>query len=292
MPSALDFYQTSLRDPAFYQLYSRIMDYIIEFKQYLKPYDKEQLYYAGVEVTDVEVSKLTTFFEYYDFDASDSVFLSKQEMSSYPHVFIVRQPRLSHKPFDVTVDLKSDTACEAVIKIFIGPKYDSNGFPVTLENDWMKFYELDWFTQKLQKGQNKITRNSNDFVMFKEDSVPMTEIFKLLDQGKIPKYMSEAFYSMPNRLMLPKGTHGGYPFQLFVFVYPYEAANKDLSAFEEFLPVNKPFGFPLDRPVVDTYFKQPNMYFKDVYIHQEGEQFPYKFSVPSYFTNPNVVPKQ
>ncbi|KAJ0174679.1 hypothetical protein K1T71_009787 [Dendrolimus kikuchii] len=291
MPSVLDFYQTSLRDPVFYQLYSRIMDYIIEFKEYQEPYSSQNLLFSGVEVTDIEVTKLTTFFEFYDFDASDSIFLSKEEMKSYPHTFKVRQPRLNHKSFTVNIDVKSDTACDAVVKIFIGPKYNENGFPVSLEKDWMKFYELDWFTQKLNQGQNKITRKSDDFVMFKEDSVPMTEIFKLLDQGKIPKYMSEYFYSMPNRLMLPKGTPGGYPFELFVFVYPYEAASKDLAAFEEFLPVNKPFGYPLDRPVLDASFKQPNMYFKEVQINHEGEVYPYTLNVPSYFTKPNVVPK-
>lgn len=173
----------------------------------------------------------------------------------------------------------------------MAPKYDDNGFPLKLENNWNKFFELDWFTYKFVAGDNKIVRNSNDFLIFKDDSVPMTELYKLLEQNKVPHDMSEDYGYLPKRLMLPRGTEGGFPFQFFVFVYPFNADSKDLAPFEAFIQDNKPLGYPFDRPVVDAYFKQHNMFFKDVFVYHDGEYFPYKFNVPSHVMHSNVVPK-
>ncbi|CAH0589095.1 unnamed protein product [Chrysodeixis includens] len=284
MPTALDFYQTSLRDPAFYQLYQRIMDYLIDYKEYVKPYSYNDLHFVGVKINDVKVDKLVTYFDYFDFNVTNSVFYSQEELKSYPTGFMIRQPRLNHEPFSVNVNVKSDVASDAVFKIFIGPKYDSNGYPVKIEEDWMKFYELDWFVQKLVPGENKVQRKSSDFMFFKDDSVPINEIYQWLDQGKVPYDMSAAAANMPRRLMLPKGTYGGYPFQMFVFVYPYNGVSKDADAFKNFINDNKPFGYPFDRPVNEIYFKQPNMYFEDVEIYHKDAFFPYQLNVPSYFS--------
>nr|4L37_A Chain A, Silkworm storage protein [Bombyx mori] len=282
IPSALDFYQTSARDPAFYQLYKRIVQYIIEFKQYQVPYTQEALHFVGLKISDVKVDKMVTFFDHFDFDAFNTVYFSKEELKSSPHGYKVRQPRLNHKPFTVTIDIKSDVATNAVVKMFLGPKYDENGFPFSLEDNWMNFYELDWFVQKVNPGQSQITRSSTDFAFFKEDSLPMAEIYKLLDQGKIPTDMFNSSDTMPSRLMLPKGTYDGFPFQLFVFVYPYEPTPKESEPFKAVVPDNKPFGYPFDRPVLPQYFKQPNMFFKKVLVYHEGELFPYLFNIPHY----------
>nr|WGN96261.1 setae polypeptide [Ochrogaster lunifer] len=284
MPSALDFYQTSMRDPAFYQLYQRIIDYLIDFKEYLEPYTYEELHFVGVKINDVKVDKMETYFDYYDFNATKSVYFNLEEMKSErSYDYIVRQPRLNHKPFSVEIDVKSDVASDAVFKVFMGPKYDSNGFPISLEQDWMKFVELDWFIHKLVPGENKIVRKSDEFIFFKDDSVPIEQIYKLLEQGKVPHDMSETPYNIPRRLMLPKGTKGGFPFQLFVFVYPYNGVNKQENVFSNYLLENKAFGFPFDRPLNEIYFKQPNMFFEEVRIYHEGSPFAWEYNVPAYY---------
>lgn len=288
MPSALYYYQTSLRDPAFYQLYQRIIDNLIHYKQYLKPYTYEDLHFVGVKINDVKVDELVTYFEYYDFNMTNSLLLSKSSFEKYPESFVVRQPRLNHKPFTVDINVKSDVASEAVFKIFIGPKYDNYGYPLNLEKDWHKFYELDWFIHKLTPGENKVERKSSEFIFFKEDSMPTTEIWKWLEEGKVSHDMSVVPDNMPKRLMLPKGTHGGYPFQLFVFVYPYNGVTKDKDVFKNFVMDNKEFGYPFDRPVQEAYFKQPNMFYKDVQIFHKGEAFPYQMNTPQYFTHKKV----
>ncbi|CAK1555807.1 unnamed protein product [Leptosia nina] len=291
IPSALGFYQTSLRDPVFYQLYSKILKYFIEYKKALTPYTQDALHYVGVKINDVKVDKLVTYFDYYDFEVSNGVYFSKEEMKSHnwPY-YVVRQPRLNHKPFTVSVDVKSDVEGDAVFKIFLGPKYDGNGYPIELENNWQNFVELDWFVQKLSKGQNKIERHSTDFYYTKEDSAPVREIGdKYLAQGKVPLDMSVKPGAFPKRLVLPKGTVGGFPYQFFVVAYPYQPANKEVETIKVFANDNKPLGYPLDRPVNDVYFKQPNMFFEDVNVFHEGEIYPYEYNVPYYTVHHNEV---
>nr|WGN96264.1 setae polypeptide [Ochrogaster lunifer] len=288
-PSALDYYQTSLRDPAFYQLYKRIIDYIIEYKEYLTPYTSEELLFKEVKIEDVKVDKLVTFFEYFDFNVTNGVIFTKEEIKSkYPMSYVVRQPRLNHKPFSVTVDLKSEVAIDAVFKFFLGPKYDSNGRQYSLDEEWMKFYELDWFIHKLVPGENKVVRKSSEFMFFKDDSIPIDDIEHYLNEGKVPYDMSVVPDNMPRRLMLPRGTDGGFPFELFVFVYPYKGTEKSEDSFKNYIADNKPFGYPLDRPLREEYFKQPNAFFEEVSIYHEGSPYYYESSVSHYFNSKRV----
>ncbi|KAJ2945585.1 hypothetical protein O0L34_g409 [Tuta absoluta] len=291
VPSALMFYQTSLRDPVFYQLYSKILKYYFEFTKWLEPYSSEKLHFAGVKINDVQVDKLVTYFDFFEYDISNGIYKSNEEIKSDNTRYMVRQPRLNHKPFAVTVDVKSEFEGEAMFKIFLGPKYDGNGFPIGFENNYMNFVELDMFKYKLIKGENKVVRNSEDFFFYKEDSVPMTEIYKYLDQGKVPKGMSEEFEAMPSRLMLPRGSEGGFPYQMFVVVYPYNAPDAKYAKFD-FVLDNEHYGYPLDRPIEhEYYFVQPNMYFKDVKIYLDGMRHTYEMNNPYYIFHKNEVPK-
>ncbi|KAJ2945583.1 hypothetical protein O0L34_g407 [Tuta absoluta] len=283
VPSALMFYQTSLRDPVFYQLYSKILKYFVEYKKWLEPYSHEKLNFPGVKINDVKVDKLVTYFDFFEYDITNGIYKSNKEIKTDDTRYLVRQPRLNHKPFTVSIDIKSEFEGDASFKIFLGPKYDGNGFPIGLENNWLNFVELDWFKYKLIKGENKIERNSEDFFNFKEDSVPMSELYKYLDQGKVPKGMSEEFESMPSRLMLPKGTAGGFPYQLYVVCYPYEPLAAEFKEFSTEIVDNKPFGYPFDRPIEhEYYFVQPNMYFEDVKVYFQGPFYPYQFNNPYY----------
>ncbi|CAH2092844.1 unnamed protein product [Euphydryas editha] len=290
-PSALDFYQTSLRDPVFYQLYSKILKYFIEYKKRLPVYTQDTLNYVGVKINDVKVDKLVTFFDYYDFDVSNNVYYTQEELKSQQHTsYVVRQPRLNHNLFKVSFDIKSDVEGDSVIKIFMGPKYDYLGYLISLGENWQNFVELDWFVHKLTKGQNTVERASSEFFYFKEDSVPTHEIFKLLSEGKVPSDMSTESGAFPKRLLLPKGTEGGFPYQFFVMVYPYVPSEK-YDAIKAFEWDSKPFGYPFDRPVYEPYFKQPNMFFKDVEVYHEGEEFTYKYNTPYYTIHNNEVAK-
>lgn len=272
-------------------MYKRIIYYYIQYKQYLEPYTKEQLQFQGVKVTDVTVDKLETYFEFFDFDATNGLYYTKEESNNFDYYFKVRQPRLNNKDFTVNIEVKCNVSTDAVFKIFLVPKYDGAGNVIPLEQNWVNFYELDWFTQKLNPGKNTIQRNSNQFFFFKEDSIPTRDIYQMLDQHKVPTDMSEYYDALPLRLMLPKGTYGGYPFQLFVYVYPYTQVEADYGDFKDFVVDNKPFGYPFDRPIDARYFYQPNMFFKDVSIYHTGDFYPYEYNTPDHVFHSNVVPK-
>ncbi|XP_049876511.1 arylphorin subunit beta-like [Pectinophora gossypiella] len=276
LPSALNFYQTSLRDPIFYQLYGKILKYSMLSKKYLYRYTKRILGFDDVKINDVQVDKLVTFFDFFEYEITNRVFRSYNEIKNGSERYLVRQPRLNHKPFTVTIDVTSKYAGKAVVKIFLGPKYDSKGFPITLQDNWMNFVELEWFSHNLTVGQNKIERNSKDFSNYKGDPLPTSEIYKYLRQRKLPVEMSEDFDCIPDRMMLPKGTEGGFPYQLVVYVYRYRYDSKAKGILVD----GKPFGYPFDRPVWDeTRFSVPNMFSKDVFIYFEGNRFPYQMNV-------------
>lgn len=88
--------------------------------------------------------------------------------------------------------------------------------------------------------------------------------------------MIEKYDNLPKRLMLPRGTKGGFPLQFFVYVYPKQQLPKEYEVLEQFILDDKPFGYPLDRPVSHFFF-QPNMYFKDAEVYHKGVEFPYSF---------------
>ncbi|XP_072944977.1 arylphorin subunit alpha-like [Epargyreus clarus] len=290
--TALSFYQTSLRDPLFYQIYNKIMTYIYEYKQYVTPHPYEELHYTGVKINNVHVDKMVTYFDYFDFDVSNGIYYTVDEYKSnkFP-IYKIRQPRLNHKTFTVTVDVKSDIEGEAVVKLFLGPKYDSNGYPISIEESWKYFVELDWSVHKLTPGQNKIERASTDFYIYKEDSLPVLEVMKYVEEGKIPIDMSKKHDYMPRRLMLPRGTKDGFPYQLFVVVYPYVPPTEKQDYARDYFTDNKPLGYPFDRPIYEPHFRQPNMFYEDVKIFYEGQDHIYKYNDYTYISHQNEVNK-
>nr|ABO27097.1 storage protein 1 [Omphisa fuscidentalis] len=282
VPTALNFYQTSLRDPAFYQIYNKILGFISSTRGTCS-HILRILYTILALGQRVKISKLVTLFDIHPFNASNSVVFSVSELVAPKKSFMVLQPRLNKEPFTVKINVKSDVEEQATFKIFIGPKYDGKGFPIKVEDNWMNFVQLDWFNHKLMKGENLIERSSEDFFHFKEDSLSIDEIYKLLDKNQLPVDMNKNYDDMPKRLMLPRGTKSGFPLQFFIFVYPSIALSKEMESFKHSLLDDKPFGYPLDRPV-SSFFVQPNMYFKDADVYHKGSEYPYSFE-DVYHTN-------
>lgn len=280
IPSDLELYQTSLRDPVFYQFYARTLNYIFQWKrENLEPYSSSDLNLEGVQISDVQIDELVTFFELYDFNISNAIYYSAEEFNANDRTnFTVRQPRLNHKVFMLRVSVQSDVATSALVKLFLGPKYDSNGFHLSIEDNWKNFVELDWFMINLTLGQNEIERSSQDFSLYRKDTDAVAELLKMSKQGKVPFDMSETLYQ-PERMMLPKGTKGGFPFQIYVVVYPQTSLPLELTKYSLLLPDTKPLSYPFDRPVREASFKQPNIYNKDVFIYHEGDDNPNIYNI-------------
>jgi hypothetical protein len=103
-----------------------------------------QLKFEGVMVDNVEVSKLQTFMEEFEFSLGQTIYVPKEE--DIPSVNVhVRQLRLNHKPFTYKIEVSSDKAVDAYVRVFLGPKTDYLDKEWDMNDHRHYFVELDRF---------------------------------------------------------------------------------------------------------------------------------------------------
>lgn len=276
VPSALEFYGTSMRDPAFYRFYKRIFkSYYYRYKLHQKPYNKNDIIYPELKIESFVVDKLITFFDQFDTSINNGLMIDNLEEAENTLIKI-RQYRLNHKPFSFHLAINAEKPMKVAIRIFLGPKFDIHHKPMDFADSAKYFYEMDNWIVDLNAGANKIIRNNEDFSFVMPDPEPSEvlykKVLKALDGSDTFSY-TEQVYGFPQRLLLPKGKKEGMPFQFFVYVnpvegelFPYESRVFGVSEFD-----NKPLGFPLDRPTVNFRYDGPNMMLKDVLIYHKDE---------------------
>lgn len=300
IPSVLEHFETSMRDPVFYQIYKRIVRYYFQFKDQLTPYTREELDFQGIKIKDVEVSKLVTYFDQYDVDITNVIDIepetyvegkytkdTKVDYKPEPVLIKARTTRLNHMPFNYKLTVNSDKATKSSIHTYIGPKYNNYKQFESLNENRENFFELDHFVYELVPGVNVITRNSVDFNEFVYDRTTYYEIYKKImasikGDDKFPIDQSEAHCGFPDRLMLPKGMKQGMEFQLFFIVSEYKAPITQLH--KGYDPViscgigsgaryidSYPLGYPFDRKIDEVVFNTNNMHFEDVTIFHKKE---------------------
>ena len=297
----LENFETSLRDPLFYQYYKHIIGYYWKFNAKLEPYPYEQLLYPGVKIESVKIDKLQTYFDKFDIDITNTMGVPQEQYvegtEDYPDVenkpdkYIVkaRSVRLNHKPFSFTLNVLSEVSRKAVVRVFIGPKYDEYGNLYTINDNRENFVKLDVFLYDLKTGKNVITRKSSDFSGYVQDQTTYYELYKdvmkaMKGESKWTMDMKQAHCGFPDRLMLPKGTKGGMTYQFYFVVTPfYEPVTPQYKDFDPIVSCGVgsgsryidrlSFGYPLDRTVDETFFFVPNMHFEDVdiFFKPEGE---------------------
>lgn len=64
LPSALENYLTTLRDPAFYMMWKRVLKLFVLWQKRMPQYKHENLIYPEVTIEKVDVDKLMTYFEH------------------------------------------------------------------------------------------------------------------------------------------------------------------------------------------------------------------------------------
>ncbi|XP_058830441.1 hexamerin-1.1-like [Topomyia yanbarensis] len=279
-PSVLMHFETSLRDPIFYSMWDRLLDFYRLFKSYLPYYTFEELSFKGVVIKDVVIDKLMTYFEYFDSDVSNVVPLT--EVHKYFDFTVMgRTKRLNHKPFSYTLDVMSEYTGKGVIRVFLGPKFD-----VFMDLDRYKdyFVEIDHYVVNLATGKNTIVRNSKDFFWSVKDRTTYVELYKKImsavgGNDEFILDMSEAHCGFPDRLILPKGWFGGMKMQFYFIITPYTGTESmhDTVFDKTYMCgghryVDKfPMGFPFDREIKLTYWYTKNMLFKDVFIYHKDD---------------------
>jgi len=290
IPSVLQQYETSLRDPMFYQFTKRMIKKYLHWQTHLPHYTKEELNFDGVEIKSVEMDRLITYFEKFDADITNAVDVTQVELTDgTPDNFVIwaRNWRLNHMPFTVTMNIKSTKAQKAVVQIFMATKYDQNGHPLTMNQNRENFWQMDKWVVELKEGVNTIKHGCSEFTEFVKDRTPYSKLYKMVMQassGKLPWPidMSEAHCGFPQRMLLPRGARGGMPFQFFVMVSPYVPPKKaQYTGFDPNVSCgvgsgaryvdDRPFGWPFDRVIDMQEWNTPNMYMYETMIYHKTE---------------------
>lgn len=296
VPSVLEQYETSLRDPVFYQLYKRIIKSYWHFKEHLPRYTYDELSFPGVKIETIEMDKLVTYFDKFDADITNAVDVevyeeksTQSEMKKFGKIahyqgedFVIkaRSKRLNTVPFTYKLGVSCEKATKGVVRTYIGPKKDSFGNVYHVNENKENFVLLDTFVYELQTGKNLIVRNSNDFTFFVKDRTTFYELYKQVMTAytggeKYQLHTSEAHTGFPARLMLPKGKRGGMPFQLYFIISPYlPPTTKPHEGYIEggYGYVDAlPYGFPFDREIKENVWFTPNMQYYDVKIFHKTE---------------------
>lgn len=84
LPSALEHLETSLRDPAFWMFFKRMVAYMQKYKMRLPAYTYDELAFPGVKIDEVEIDKLITYIDIVDTDITNAVYMTPEEMETDP----------------------------------------------------------------------------------------------------------------------------------------------------------------------------------------------------------------
>ncbi|XP_033207939.1 hexamerin-like [Belonocnema kinseyi] len=228
-PAAMDISCTTLRDPAFYVLFKRILGLYKHYQESLPAYQYNDVVLQGVQVQKIDISQLVTYFQDYivnlDNAGVEGVFEKEQKETVHGGMDIKGLlKRLDHHPYEYQIYVQSQKAISnAVVRVYLGPKFDHEGLPIDINTNRMDFVELDQFFYDLVEGQNVITRNSHQSSIHSADVPSVDEILHHVESAahaQSPHFVFEPqqVYGFPSRLSLPKGTYGGFPFQLLVVV--------------------------------------------------------------------------
>lgn len=93
---------------------------------------------------NVEVSKMYTYMENFEFNVGTTIYLAKEEDISNVNIH-VRQQRLNHKPFTYKIEVSSEKEVDVYARLFMGPNADSWGEEWGLNERRHYFVEMDRF---------------------------------------------------------------------------------------------------------------------------------------------------
>ncbi|CAG4928700.1 unnamed protein product [Colias eurytheme] len=285
IPTALDMYTTCLRDPLFWRIMKRITANADLFKNFLPKYTKNELDFPGVKVERITTDKLVTFMDEYDVDITNALYLDETEIQKKKSDVVVaaRMRRLNHHSFKVSIDVESDKAVDAVVRVFLGPKFDCMGRLLTFNDKRNDMVEIDSFLYKLQTGKNTIVRDSMEMHGVIGDRQWTRRYFdkNLETTGTYEKVLDSFWHKsrvgFPHRLLLPRGHVGGLDLQMFVIVTPVRSGlvmnTIDMNMMKDRHTCRwttcfdtMPLGFPFDREIDMTTFFTNNMKFTDVKV--------------------------
>ncbi|XP_063537221.1 acidic juvenile hormone-suppressible protein 1-like [Cydia strobilella] len=288
LPSALELYQTALRDPAFYMIWKRVLNLFDMWHQQLPLYKPEELAFPAVTIHKVETDKLVTYFEHTYVNVTNHLHMNDFERKVIVDdvSVLVQVPRLNHKVFQIRVSVKSEVAKTVLVKFFLAPKYDSHGHEIPLHLNTENFFQIDQFTHDLPAGEHVIKRDSTHNTWTIDDWTSAHEVYEkaenaLHGKGQFVLSQAQKIEGFPERLLLPKGRVGGMPFVLLTYISEYRAPKvQQGTGFDHVISPgygsgarrmsDEPLGFPVDRPLHLWQIEHlHNIMVQDVMIHHK-----------------------
>lgn len=262
-----------LRDPVYWRICKKIILLLEQSMQSLQTYTRNELYFPGVQVSNIIIKKMVTNTDFYELDVSEAL-TSNESIKHEANVQVkISQPRLNHKPFSMKLDISSIVSQKALIKIYLMPQM----LPHTLNNGKDNFYLLDSFEYNLIPGSNVIARTSDKIRWVTEDLSSLKSLLKNIEDAEfgldtLPVKNIQSYANFPERLLLPKGSASGLPYQLFVFVAPYVKVNVGELYSTEFNNAILSPAYPFDLVSdLNELFALPNTLFKEVIITHKGD---------------------
>ncbi|XP_053965114.1 phenoloxidase 2-like [Anastrepha ludens] len=287
---------TAMRDSVFYRWHAYIDDIFQEHKTRLTPYSLSELSYPEISITGVQVDTersqpnvLQTFWQQSDIDLSRGLdFVQRGDV-------FVRFTHLQHTPFTYTININNDGGAQryGTVRIFLGPKRDETHKEMLFKDQRLLMVELDKFIVSLNPGENTIRRRSSESSV----TIPFEQTFRNVDKNGPGEGSSEELEfnfcgcGWPDHMLIPKGSRGGLPCELFVMVSDYdkdrievliESTCKDAPSYcglrDHRYPDRRAMGYPFDRLARSgvenlAQFLTPNMSVVDVVVrHDKGTE--------------------
>lgn len=230
----------------YWLLIERGLHYFSEYTNHTK-YDLSEYETEDFNITEAQFSRMTTMFGPSYFNLAKALGNGELSYNSDNNVKIyARQKRLNHLPFSFNFTVESKTQKNAIVRLFLGPQCEVD----SCWNLHFRFFELDCYRSKLDKGLNTIIwspQQSNRYSNYQE------EYYNSVTNSPQRDY---DIFKFPKNLAIPKGLPEGL--NLTVFIMMTEDLGHNETSFPSMSSLyqkmtnkfdNKPLGFPFHMQV-------------------------------------------
>lgn len=186
-------------------------------------YRREHLYNYGVDITNVSVTPLLTYFDENVFDISHIYKVPNRPTgteSENVNIFY-KKKELNSVPFNISITIHSAKSEQSVLRIFLGPSSDCESNMIGFDENFRNYIEIDSVMFDLKPGNNTIERQSESFsTLFRSQNISKLGLNEAISYKFNGNQYQNSFTGFPANLILPKGLKFGLRLQLFVMVSP------------------------------------------------------------------------
>lgn len=259
-----------LRDPIYWKILKKIINLVDLALNIMPSYATNELYFPGIQVSNIVTKKMVTSFDLYNFDVTNAL---KSNLTKSDYEVKISQPRLANKPFTLKINVTSLHTQKGLIKIYLAPKTVPSNLSTVKDN----LFLLDSFEHTFKVGSNLITRTTDEINNISKDLLSIKTLYNNIEDAEYGFDTAlvnvESYAKFPTRILLPKGSLSGMTYQILVFIAPFIKRSKDDKYFNEFNTATLSPNYPLDLlDDINMLYKMPNTIFKEIVITHKGDK--------------------